>query len=381
MMRRSVVVTIGSLNAGGTERRLEDILREARRRGLDLDPTIFIVSGKPGQLDDEFRALGAHLHYGRPGVPGLVDLWRLCPRIQPDVLHVNGQFASGFYALSGLLAGVRSRVSALGTVGRGRRSSALSTFLFTVVLRLFSTQVVGVAEATRKRSFVPDSKWRTIYTGLKMPEPAGERHPDYRRDKLNILVLGRGAPVKNHRRAIAILSAVVRRGTDARLHLVGAGTEAETAEWNNDIVSLGVAGRVVAHDFEINVYRHIQSADVLLLPSTNEGLPGVILEALSCGLPVVATDLGGVEEIAARTDGVTMLSLSEPDDAWAEALVRAAAFSPETIRSSFAKSPFTFEPFFSASIDLWMGAGRSTPSLAASSDRNDDRKKRSSPPA
>src|SRR5213075_2894096 len=53
------------------------------------------------------------------------------------------------------------------------------------------------------------------------------------------------------------------------------------------------AGR---HD-PASVARHMQAADVLALPSWNEGVPNVILEAFACGLPVVASRVGGIAEV------------------------------------------------------------------------------------
>ena len=69
------------------------------------------------------------------------------------------------------------------------------------------------------------------------------------------------------------------------------------------------------------VARRLQASDVLLLPSLDEGLPTVLLEAMACGVPVVATDCGGVSE--AFTDGVEGFLVPPRDaGALADALAR-----------------------------------------------------------
>jgi len=68
------------------------------------------------------------------------------------------------------------------------------------------------------------------------------------------------------------------------------------------------------------VLEYMQAADILVFPSYHEGLPNVVMEALACGLPTVATDVGGVREVLA--DGKTGL-LVPPKDA--NALTQAAA--------------------------------------------------------
>jgi hypothetical protein len=73
---------------------------------------------------------------------------------------------------------------------------------------------------------------------------------------------------------------------------------------------------------------------------------------------VVASDLAGIKEIAARSEGVTPVSLDCTDEVWADALVRARRFDRARIRESFEKGPFLFERSFEASIDLWFPNGR-----------------------
>jgi glycosyltransferase involved in cell wall biosynthesis len=82
----------------------------------------------------------------------------------------------------------------------------------------------------------------------------------------------------------------------------------------------------------------MNACDVLCLPSLNEGMPNVALEAMACGLPVVASRVGGVPEIV--RDGVNGFTVPPSDvDALANALQRALAtkWDREAIRQSVAQ--------------------------------------------
>ena len=91
---------------------------------------------------------------------------------------------------------------------------------------------------------------------------------------------------------------------DAKLYIIGDGDQRHWLE--KDIIecdlseSVYLIGRRTLH--EISLY--MSAVNVLLLPSYNEGVPNVLLEAKGCGLPVVATAVGGIPEITNDTDAV-----------------------------------------------------------------------------
>ena len=122
---------------------------------------------------------------------------------------------------------------------------------------------------------------------------------------------------------------VIESGVPARLEVLGADPSREVGEptererLRHTVIDLGLADHVelsepVGSDA---VARRLRDSDVLLLPSLDEGLPTVVLEAMACGVPVVATDCGGVSE--AISDGVEGLLVAPRDSAGlAEALAR-----------------------------------------------------------
>ncbi len=104
---------------------------------------------------------------------------------------------------------------------------------------------------------------------------------------------------KNHIRLIAIFQELLRIYPTARLQLVGDGPC--EVKWKRSYRKKTRSVYPVLGARK-DVMELIAGADVLLLPSIIEGLPGVILEAFYCRIPVVAYDVGGVGEVLINND-------------------------------------------------------------------------------
>lgn len=114
------------------------------------------------------------------------------------------------------------------------------------------------------------------------------------------------------------------------VHLLIAGDGPERAALEARAAHLGVAGRVhflgqVGHDDLPGVY---SAADALVLASSNEGWPNVLLEAMACGTPVVSTEVGGCSEVVAAPEAGTLIR-ERSADAIATALKSLLANPPD----------------------------------------------------
>jgi len=121
---------------------------------------------------------------------------------------------------------------------------------------------------------------------------------------------------------------VVDRGLPVRFVSVGWGSEDGELEARRR--ALGLGDRFTFLGLRPDVLRLLVAADLFVLPSRQEGLPVVLMEATSVGLPIVATAVGGVPQVL--TDGVDGLVVP-PDspDALADGIARLAA-DPELRR-------------------------------------------------
>ena len=173
----------------------------------------------------------------------------------------------------------------------------------------------------------------TIYNGVNRAtfRPAGRAAArqalNLQQDVQIILFVGNFYPIKNPLLLIEAHSQVCDDNTLSRTKLImlGDGPLAGNARALGDRLHFGPNVVLGGRKSAAEVARYMQAADVLCVPSVNEGVPNVVLEAFACGLPVVASRVGGIPEVH---PGETCGRLVEPRLATVAAALRAVLREP-----------------------------------------------------
>lgn len=164
---------------------------------------------------------------------------------------------------------------------------------------IFSMAHVVVAqgkylEESLKR-YAPKDKVRVIQTGIDVEKYTPK---DSRADvgnEIKLLYVGRLDPVKRVDLLLKAFSQLQEGPRQYSLTIVGDGTK--RAEYERMADNLGISPFVSFEGWQSNVEGYYHGADIFVLASRSEGPPTVIREAEACGVPVVATDVGGVSEL------------------------------------------------------------------------------------
>lgn len=130
-----------------------------------------------------------------------------------------------------------------------------------------------------------------------------------------LLHIGRFDTPKNHSGLLRAFARLLQEHPNCRLELVGDGDL--RPELEEQIRKLGISSRVVLHGMQSNVVPFLQKADVFVLPSVYEGMPMTIIEAMGTGLPIVASDVGGIPTMV--NHGESALLVPASDEAVADA--------------------------------------------------------------
>lgn len=111
-----------------------------------------------------------------------------------------------------------------------------------------------------------------------------------------VLGVGRFVPIKNM--ALLIDAFAKTSAADPQAHLIVIGEGPEHANLQALVERHGIASRItfVGYVAQDDLAPYYRSADVFVLSSDFDNSPNVVLEAMACGIPVIATDVGGVKE-------------------------------------------------------------------------------------
>ncbi len=162
--------------------------------------------------------------------------------------------------------------------------------------------------------------------------------------KPHLLYVGNYYPVKNPFLLLQALSRVRQEmpAADVQLLMVGEGPLQGRVE--SSIRELGLAGAVhlLGRKTSAGVADLMRAANLLCIPSDNEGLPNVLLEAFSCGLPVVSTDVGGIHEVLNQPQLGQLVPVGDAS-AMTRAIRERLAQAADTDRIVQHAAPFSWE--------------------------------------
>lgn len=291
-------------------------------RGLDPELWRFEVACLPGSLIElEIGGLpnvGVHHLKGRHPRPHLRDALDLPQMLRlvgsADIVHAHSSKAGFLVRLAATMRRRRSRTiftphawsfwAATGV--EGRAYSALeriaARWCRTIVAVSESERTTGIAAKIGRRE-----QYRVIVNGIDPTPYAGEPSPVPGR----IVMVGRLSRQKRPDIAIRALAALLPTHPETRLDIVGDGplrgqTEALLTE-------LGVADSVRLLGDRSDVPDLLAQASCFLLTSDYEGCPLAVLEAMAAGLPVVATDIGGIRELVVAGETGLLAEARRPD--------------------------------------------------------------------
>jgi teichuronic acid biosynthesis glycosyltransferase TuaC len=231
---------------------------------------------------------------------------------KPDLIHSHWATPSGY---AGLMLGKCLNIPTICTL----RGSDINIHAYNDPMMMKITKkvlentekIIAVSKAMKKAAeniAIPKEKIEVVYNGTDINQFCCNHEKDENtkfEDEKNykLLFVGRIIREKGIWELLEAFLNVLVHYPNTELYIIGEGNEQKAIKQycldnniNDKVKFLGV----LPHTELVKSY---QNCDLFILPSYSEGLPNVIVEAMSCGKPVIATNIGGIPEIVNSETG------------------------------------------------------------------------------
>ena len=297
MGSRKIALYTHALAGGGAERAFAVLASGLAQRGHDV---LFVTDYAAPENESFLDPLVRRIELGHGHLRATRNLMELLAREKPDVSISALGAGNVKHAAAATLAGRRRRaiLTCHGFFASEPRPLSQLSFLLAPVLTRITGRTIAVSNALRENLIKSwrASPSRTCYVQNPVQQRTPREMPTEQSLRLRqpyILACGRLTPEKNFIGLLHAFGKMTRR--DARLIILGEGEERSALEAT--VAKLGLSNRVELPGYVAEPWAYYETAACLAVSSRSESFGMVIVEALSQGLPVVATDCGGPREI------------------------------------------------------------------------------------
>jgi glycosyltransferase involved in cell wall biosynthesis len=322
---------------------------------LDKDKyDIYVISKPGGPLVEKVKKLGYNyipvpsLHRDLSFLDGLafINLFLIFRKHKFDIVHTHSSKTGFLGRIAARLAGISMIVHTVHGFPFHPYQSKLIFHLYKSMEKFaanFCDKIVFVNNYEREAAIadhlIQPEKAITIYNGIELPMM--RLHNKEKSDKLIIGSCLRFWKQKNIIDTIKAAIQVCKKNENIHFIFIGDGELYKVAE--KIVHDSGFKDRIHILGWQNNVTEWLQKFDVFLLYSKWEGLPLSILEAMSFGLPIVASNIKGNNELVSDANGIlvpindidrlTAVLLSLPDEK--ERLIKMGENSRKLIKEKF----------------------------------------------
>lgn len=289
-----IINVLTSLDFGGVESQMQLI---AKSLNLSNFNHAFCAIGVGGSTQINLKkwsmqadALGCNIKI--PSISAVFALWRYFKKYKPQVVHLRGAEANFHGAIAARLAGIPVVVAEeIGIPNHSAKAKRIFAWAYS-----YCDRIVAISQAVKDGVIAMNEAHASQIQVVYNPFSPQEFKPlSKRSDNLCLGFVGRLEPVKNPIVTVEAVALLREMGIKAELHIVGNGSLRLMLE--QKIRELNLCTQVQLHGFQENPFAVLEKCHFYLQPSLTEGFGLAVCEAMSAGLPVIATARGGVPEI------------------------------------------------------------------------------------
>lgn len=310
-MKIKVLHVVLSMETGGLENGIVNLVNQSNQEDYCVD--ILCLRAR-GELANRVSKVNSQVIFDGDESHSLITaikkIYKACKLGKYQIIHSHGFTTMLASYIAGKLAGTQIIMNGEhGTIYHAsKKSRIMQKYLFK---KMALNLTVSKELKTRiKEAFDIDyNNFHTIINGVDTekfkPNPLIKsklkQKLNIQPDDIIIGSVGRLVEVKNYKSLVDACSLIFKKHHNIHLVLAGDGPERKLLE--NQISQYDLSSRIHLLGRRDDIPNIMNLLDIFVLPSFSEGLSNTLLEAMSCGTPVIASDVGGNSEIVVPNSG------------------------------------------------------------------------------
>lgn len=325
MKKIKILEVIGGMNMGGAETLLMNIFKNIDRKKFEM---IFLCYGdKKFDYEDELTSLGGKIIRSSKPTSNIFknvkEIKNVIRNNKIDVVHCHTYFNSMYALIAAKQCKIKKRIThSHNTISENNPSiiKKIYFFLSKIVINLYSTDFLACGKEAGEALFFRNKNFKIIDNGIILDRfYYNSELRMKKRKELNlpdgyqvIGHIGRFEEAKNHKFLIELFGEYQKKHKKSLLLLIGDGSLRPSIEKRIEEKKLKNKVFLLSKREDVNEIYNVM--DLFLFPSLYEGLPVVLIEAQTNGLPIVASDT--IDKGSDYTNTISFLSLQDSKDVW-----------------------------------------------------------------
>ncbi|RPK15252.1 glycosyltransferase [Priestia endophytica] len=235
---------------------------------------------------------------------------KLFRKEKPDIIHTH-LYVGPYVLIPMILNRVKGRIHTVHNIASKELRSSKRKIM-SLAYKYFNVIPVAISDyikETIKNEYDMDlERIPCIYNGIDTEKFSKVSNIN---NDFTFIHVGRFSPQKNHELLIDSFAKALEENPNILLKLVGDGNLKTKIE--KKVQDLGIEDKIIFRGIQKDITKELNAANAFVLSSDWEGLPISVLEAMSCGLPIISTKCGGTPDVVKHNQNGILVNLGDKE--------------------------------------------------------------------
>lgn len=312
-MKKKLFILIPTLGTGGGEKLVVDLARTINKEKFDV--TIICLFSKKNSIyeslikNQNIKTIYMNKKLGMD-FKIIFKLIKLFNAEKPDIVHTHLNVMQ-FVLPAIIFSRVKVRIHTVHSIAQKESEGILRKIMY-FSYKFFKVKPVAICDVVKHTIMevynLKESKISCIYNGVDNKIFYINKNKEINTSTIRFITTGTLYEVKNHKLLIDAFAEIVKINTNINLTILGDGELRSNLE--DQIRQYSLEDKIELKGIVKDVAKELNNADVYVITSNYEGLPLSVLEAMACGLPIIATRAGGIVDIVKNNKNGILIDIN-----------------------------------------------------------------------